>query len=186
MAKAQKKQQQNSGQSASQQLERASENLAKYGGFDLLEASIDGVQNLNPERKARKKIFLTESSKRKERKKVKKTLEMWSSILSNSDDVAKMIEESDKKSQVAHESLKSNVGKAIKESRELERSYRSMALFFKNTEQDKIKNVTIVNAELDQVKDLDNTRFIDAIAEELKSSYDRLDLRDNYGLMVIP
>ena len=40
--------------------------LEKVGGFDLLESSFDGVQNLNPERKARKKIFLSEAV-RKER-----------------------------------------------------------------------------------------------------------------------
>ena len=34
--------------------------------------------------------------------------------------------------------------------------------------------------------DLDNTRFIDAIAEELNGAFDRLDLRENYGLLVIP
>jgi hypothetical protein len=40
--------------------------------------------------------------------------------------------------------------------------------------------------EQDQLKDLDNTRFIDAIHQELVSNYDRLDLRDNYSLLVIP
>ena len=82
MAEAEKTQQQSISQSPSKQLEQSSEKLAKYGGFDLLEATIDGVQNMNPDRKARKKIFLTESNKEKERKKVKKTLEMWASILS--------------------------------------------------------------------------------------------------------
>ena len=186
MAKAEKLQQQNNTQSPSQQLEKSNEILAKYGGFDLLEASIDGVQNLNPERKARKRIFLSESAKSKERKKVKKTLEIWSSVLSATDDITEMIETSEKKSQSAEQTLKFNVGEALKETHDLERSYRSMALFYKNTEEDKVKNITIVNADLDQLKDLDNTRFIDAIADELKNSFDRLDLRDNYGLMVIP
>lgn len=186
MAKVEKAQQQTSSQSPAKQLEKSSENLAKYGGFDLLEATIDGVQNMNPDRKARKKIFLSESAKSKERKKVKKTLEIWSSILSGTQDISEMIENSEKRSQAADKTLKENVGKAIKETRDLERSYRSMALFFKNTEEDKIKNVTIVNADLEQIKDLDNTRFIDAISAELKNSFDRLDLRDNYGLMVIP
>lgn len=186
MAKAEKVQQQSGSQSPSKQLEKSSETLAKYGGFDLLEATIDGVQNMNPERKARKKIFLSESAKSKERKKVKKTLEIWSSILGGTDDITEMIENSEKRSQTADKTLKANVGQAIKETRDLERSYRSMALFYKNTESDKIKNITIVNADLEQVKDLDNTRFTDAIAAELKNSFDRLDLRDNYGLMVIP
>ncbi|HNQ00038.1 MAG TPA: type VI secretion system contractile sheath protein TssC, partial [Bacteroidia bacterium] len=36
-----------------QVIEESANKLAKFGGFDILEAVIDGVQNLNPERKAR-------------------------------------------------------------------------------------------------------------------------------------
>ena len=32
--------------------------LAKFGGFNVLESSVDGIQNMNPERKARRNIFL--------------------------------------------------------------------------------------------------------------------------------
>ena len=38
-------------------LQQSLAQLATVGGFDLLEVAVDGVQNLNPERKARKKIF---------------------------------------------------------------------------------------------------------------------------------
>lgn len=31
--------------------------LAKFGGFNVLESSVDGIQNLNPERKARRNIY---------------------------------------------------------------------------------------------------------------------------------
>ncbi|AEH02088.1 DUF5458 family protein [Lacinutrix sp. 5H-3-7-4] len=169
-----------------QYLKEKSESLAKYGGFDLLESCIEGVQNMNPERKARKKIFLTENSKTEDREQLKKVLEIWSSVLGGAENISDMVEASEEKSQVANGLLKKNLNKALESTNELERSYRSMALFYKNTESDKLKNISIMNAELDQVKDLDNTRFIDAIAEELKSTYDRLDLRDNYGLLVIP
>ena len=74
MAKAQQKQ---NPQEVVEKVLESSERLAKFGGFDLVEATIDGSQNLNPERKARKQIFLTESSKKLERKTVKKTLEIW-------------------------------------------------------------------------------------------------------------
>jgi len=162
------------------------EKLAKYGGFDLLEACIDNVQNMNPDRKARKKIFLSESSKKQERAKLQKTLEIWNEVLSSSDDLSEMVDESEKRSQIAGKSLEKNLGAALEQTRELEQSYRSVALFFKNTESQKVKNVNIMNAELDQLKDLDNTRFIDAVQEELVQGYDRLDLRDNYGLLVVP
>ena len=32
--------------------------LSRFGGFNFLESTVDGVQNLNPERKARKKDIL--------------------------------------------------------------------------------------------------------------------------------
>jgi hypothetical protein len=38
----------------------------------------------------------------------------------------------------------------------LETNYRTVAQFYKNTELDKVDNVSIVNASLDQVSDLDN------------------------------
>lgn len=36
-------------------LQQSTSKLAKQGGFDLIEASIDGVQNLNPEKKRGRK-----------------------------------------------------------------------------------------------------------------------------------
>ena len=167
-------------------LRESSDKLVKFGGFDLLESCIEGVQNLNPERKARKRIFLTEMNKKEDRETLKKTLEIWSKVLSSSDNISEMVEASDNNAKAAHESLTKNLGKGIEATRDLERSYRSVALFYKNSESDKLKNISIVNAELDQMKDLDNTRFIDAISEELTGAYDRLDLRENYGLLVIP
>lgn len=40
-----------------------------------------------------------------------------------------------------------------------------------------------MNAELDQLKDLDNPIFFNKVREELTNNYDRLDLRDNYSIM---
>ena len=160
--------------------------LAKHGGFDLLEVSIDGVQNLNPEKKARKKIFLTESDKKKEREQLKKTLQLWYDLIAESGSVSEMSEKAQQRSEAADKLLRKNLATAVDETRTLERSYRSMAMFYKNTESDKLKNITIMNASPDQLKDLDNTRFIDAVSEELKNNFDRLDLRKNYGIMVVP
>jgi hypothetical protein len=167
-------------------LENGLKKLEKYGSFDLLESSIDAVQNINPERKARKKIFLEETSKKGEREALKKTLQWWSEILSSSDNLSDMIEFCGEKSEEAEKVLKKNLKTAIENTQELERSYRSVALFYKNTESSKVKNVSLINAEPDQLKDLDNTRFIDAIQAELVENYDRLDLRNNYSLLILP
>lgn len=167
-------------------LEKNIEALAIVGGFELLEMAIDGVQNINPERKARKKIFLTESSRKGDREELKRSLEIWARILSSNSSISDMVEECGKQVEIAETSLKSNLKKAIEETREMEKSYRSVALFFKNTTMDKLKNISFLNADLEQLKDLDNTRFFDKINEELVANYDRLDLRNNYSILVIP
>jgi hypothetical protein len=167
-------------------LESSLRKLDKYGAFDLLESAVEAVQNLNPERKARKKIFLEETSKKGERETLKKTLQWWSEILGGSEDLGDMITACQQKSDAAETTLRKNMKAAIAATTDLERSYRSVALFYKNTESTKIKNISIVNADPDQLKDLDNTRFIDEIQKELVDNYDRLDLRNNYGLLVLP
>ena len=167
-------------------LEKSLDKLVRYGGFDLLEASIENVQNVNPDRNARRKIFLTESSKQKERDTLKKTLELWASVLKQSDSLVEMVAHCEDQQKSAEELLSKNLYNAVEATRELEANYRTIALFYKNTEEDKIKNVTVMNASLEQLKDLDHTRFIDTIHAELSDNYDRLDLRNNYGLLVIP
>ncbi|MGA9639373.1 DUF5458 family protein [Flavobacterium sp.] len=167
-------------------IEQNVENLAKYGGFELLEMSIEGIQNLNPERKARRKIFLGEVNKTKEREILRKTLELWVSVLTNNEAITDMVAQSEDRSKESEALLRKNLIKAVAETREIEAAYRTVASFYKNTESDKVKNVTIVNADLEQLKDLDNTRFIDSIHSELVNNYDRLDLKNNYGLLVIP
>ncbi|KUJ55377.1 DUF5458 family protein [Chryseobacterium aquaticum] len=167
-------------------LDKSLEKLARYGGYDLLETSIENVQNINPDRKARRKIFLTEKGKEKERETLKKTLELWASVISKSDSLTDMVAHCDDKRKSAEDLLSKNLSKAVDVTRELEANYRTVAMFYKNTESDKVKNITVVNANLEQLKDLDNTRFIDTIHAELSDNYDRLDLKNNYGLMVIP
>jgi hypothetical protein len=167
-------------------VKQSAEKLAKYGGFDLLETSIEGAQNMNPDRKARRQIFMNEANKESEREVLKKTLEMWASALKENESLTDMVAQCEDKSKVAEETLLKNLAIAIHETKELEQSYRTIGLFYKNTETDKVRNVTVINADLEQLQDLDNTRFIDAIHNELVDNYDRLDLKNNYGLLVIP
>lgn len=167
-------------------LKNSAEKLAKFGGFDLIESTIEGTQNLNPDRKARRNIFLTESQKKEERESLQKALSLWAKVLESSNDITDMVNTCEEKAALSEKILQQNLAKAVEETKDLERSYRNVALFFKNTESGKLKNVSFINCELDQVKDLDNTRFIDAVNEELKMNFDRLDLRNNYSILVMP
>ena len=167
-------------------IEKSIEALARYGGFDLLESAIENVQNVNPERKARRNIFLSEANKAKERETLKKTLELWLNVLSDNETITDMVASCEDQKKASEALLTKNLAYAVDATKELEANYRTVALFYKNTEEDKVKNVTIVNATLEQLKDLDNTRFIDAIHAELTDNYDRLDLKNNYSILVIP
>lgn len=171
---------------AAPSLEQSTQALLKVGGFDLLETTIDGASNLNPEKKARKKIFLSEDSKKADRKQLKKRLALWHKLLSESDSTADAIEKGQQRVEATEQQLTENLRTAVEATHELEQAYRSVALFFKNTDQDEVKNISILNADKDQLQDLDNTTFIDAVSEELEQNYDRLDLRDNYSLLVVP
>lgn len=169
-----------------QTLADSSQQLARFGGFEFVETTVDGAQNMNPAKKARKTIFLTEKGSEKDRKLLRKRLKEWTELLDAHDNVADMIEEAEKKTEIASETLRSNLKKAVDETKELETAYRSVALFYKNADTEKIKNLSIVNADPEQIQDLDNTLFFDEIANELRQNYDKLDLRNNYSLMVLP
>ena len=162
------------------------EELSKLGGFGFIESVVDGIANMNPTRKARKEIFLNDSNKIEERKELLQKINLWVELLSSNESAEKMADTCKSKAQQAESNLKVNLKNSLDAVRQLETSYRTVAQFYKNTELDKVDNVSIVNASLEQVSDLDNPLFIDAISEEFKQYYDRLDLRDNYSILAIP
>ena len=46
--------------------------LVRSGGYDFLEAVVDGADNLNPVRKAKRNIFLTDQAKKPQRAELRK------------------------------------------------------------------------------------------------------------------
>ena len=173
-------------QKATRGLKESLDKLAKAGGFNFLESSIDGIANLNPDRKARREIFLNDDDKKQERSDLLQTLNLWIGVLKNSNDISEAAEQCKQSSEAAEKLMKENLKKVLETTKPLETAYRTVSQFYKNTESDKVKNVVILNASLAQAKDLDNPLFIEYVADELKQNYDRLDLRDNYSLLVIP
>ena len=164
----------------------AIDKLKEYGGFTFLENIIDGFSNLNPTRKARRNIFLSDAQWENERKVLANRLEVWIDLLKSGQSAEQMRDKAKERALHVEDLLNKNLSKVLARTHELETSYRSVALFYRNTESQKVKNITIVNAEMDQLKDLDNPVFIDYISNELKHNFDRLDLRRNYSLLVIP
>lgn len=164
----------------------AIDRLKEFGGFSFLENIIDGFSNLNPNRKARRNIFLTDEQWALERKALTNRLSVWLDLLRNNDSAEKMRDKAKETAIQAEELLNKNLKSALARTHDLEKAYRTVASFYKNTESDKVKNITIVNASIEQLRDLDNTVFADHISKELKQNFDRLDLRRNYSLLVVP
>lgn len=169
-----------------QDLQQSIQKLAKAGGFTFLESCIDGIANLNPDRKARKEIFLNDTDKKQDRQDLLQTLKLWIDVLEGGSDTSEMAAQCKDQAEAAEKTMRENLKQTLDTTRQLETAYRTVSQFYKNTESDKVNNVVMLNASLDQMKDLDNPYFIDYISDELKQNYDRLDLRDNYSLLVLP
>lgn len=167
-------------------LKKSADQLASAGGFSFIESLIEGTTNLNPDRKAHNSIFLTDQHKAAGRSDLLSRLGVWADMLESGKDIQGMISLCDEKAIALEDLLGNNLARAVEETKGLERSYRNVGLFFKNSGGDVVRNISFINATPEQLKDVDNPQFIDAVQAEIVNHYDRLDLRNNYSLLVIP
>ena len=163
----------------------------RFGGFKLLETTIDGSDNLNPERRAKKSIFLNESARKKERDALKQRLELWKEVLSKEGaSVIDMADEVTKQQATAEELFRTNLQTIVGETREYESTYRGVTLFFENAKTSglKIRNAVFMNAATEQLDatDVINKITIDHVTNEIHQVYNRFDLGESYSLMVVP
>lgn len=161
--------------------------LDEHGGFGLLATTVEDAENMDPDSAALKEIFLTETENKKARKRLKNRLKYWAELLQSQSNVGDMIEQSNTLAEQSGKLLNENLKKALDATQKLESNYRAVADYYRNAGGDKpIKNVTIVNASLEQAKNLDDPKVLNLVSEELTDKYDRLDLMNNYGLVVVP
>lgn len=154
--------------------------------FDVLETIIPELFYVHPEREKTKQNFIKSSKTKKERTELFRILDLWEDLLENENDVSNMISHVSNKIDETNHNYKTNLNIALNASRDLEEAYRSVALFYDNTNEKKVTNISVLNASINQIKDLDNSVFIDAVRDEIIEAYDRLDLRENYSLLVVP
>jgi hypothetical protein len=154
--------------------------------FDFLSNLIEGLENMNPEKKARKKIFMSEKSRKKDRKDFSRKLQLWVDVLSSETDLYGMVDNCEKAFLESKQLYEENLGKAVETTKELEQAYRTAYLFFRNTEESKTNYISFVNASIEQLTSSDYSNFQEEIEREFNSKYDRLDLCENYSLLLIP
>lgn len=160
--------------------------LDKFGGFQLLKGLIKGVENMDPRRKAVKNIFLSDSAYADNRKKLMNELSLWVDILENGGaDPMDIIDSCKEQCEKAEQNLKNNLFAVHDEIKNLEVAYRSLDSFFANAGQGKIDCITLMNVNKDELEYHDSEDTV-AIREELERFYDRLSLKNNYSLFVVP
>lgn len=160
--------------------------LDKFGGFQLLKGLVKGVENMDPRRKAIKNIFLTDSAYAETRTKLLSELSLWLDILENEEkDPMAIIDSCQKKRDQAERNLRDNLFSVRDEIKNLEVTYRSLDSFFANAGQGKVDCITLLNVNKDELEYHDS-EDTEAIRSELEQYYDRLSLKNNYSLLVIP
>lgn len=159
--------------------------LDKFGGFQLLKGLIKGVENMDPRRKAVKNIFLSDSAYTDARKRLANELSLWIDILEKGGDPMEIIESCKTECEKAEENMKSNLFSIHDEIKNLEVTYRALDSFFANAGQGKIDCITLMNVNKDELGDNDSDDTL-AIRDELEQYYDRLSLKNNYSMLVVP
>ena len=169
-----------------ERLKESLEGLEDYGDFDLLETMADGLENMNPESRAAKKIFLQDSEFAEQRKHLKTDLLMWLKILdSDATTASEAVEKCQEAAKTAEKNLLKNLGNVHGQTRKLETSYRSLGEFFANSGQAKLNCLNLINVNKDELGDPDGSMFC-AVRDELKKYFDNLSLKNNYSLLVSP
>ena len=160
--------------------------LDKFGGFQMLKGLIKGVENMDPRHKAVKNIFLQDAAYADNRKKLKNELELWVSILSEgATDPMEVIEKCKAKCAKAENNPKNNLFTIHDEVHKLEVTYRALDSFFANAGQGKIDCLTLMNVNKEELEYHDSDDTL-AIRDELERYYDRLSLKNNYSLLIVP
>lgn len=171
---------------SAEQLQAGLKGLDKFGGFQLIKGLIKGAENMDPRRKAVKNIFLTDSTYEEARKKFKNELAMWIEILeSGGSDPMEIIDMCNDKCEKATENLSNNLFNIHEEIRNLEVAYRALDSFFANAGQSKVDCVTLMNVDKSELDTHDSESTV-AVRDELEKYYDRLSLKNNYSLLVVP
>lgn len=160
--------------------------LDKFGGFQLLKGLIKGIENMDPRRKAVKSVFLSDSAYEDARKRLQNELSLWVDILeSGGNDPMEIIDACKSECEKAERNLSENLFCIHDEIKNLEVTYRSLDSFFANAGQGKVDCITLMNVNKEELGDHDSEDTL-AIRDELEKYFDRLNLKNNYSMMVVP
>lgn len=160
--------------------------LKDYGGFNFASNLIaGGLINLDPAQPARRNIFLKDEKKKEERRKIKKQLQQLVDVLKTEGDAAHLFSMIEEEKGTVKDIYNENMIEILKKSRNLEKSFRSIALFYKNSGEQLLKNVEFHNIQYEDIKSEDSTAR-EEIQQRFNDAYRSVDMKDSYSLLLIP
>ena len=134
LQKAAEVQQQQQQKQAPQAAKDITELLKQFGGFSAVKGAIPAAEDMNPTKKAIKDAFLKDSRKAAKRKALAVELEAWLDILNEEKSSATDLVDSCKAHEEKHlKVLTQGITDALDCTKNLERSYRALDAFFKNS-----------------------------------------------------
>ena len=172
-------------ENADELLNQSLEILDDYDGFILYEDAIEDIENLDPERPAKRNRFLSSPDKKEEREALKAKLQVWLDLVSKSENLGDLISSAETRAKQAKETFNQNLKSALDASRELEISYRTVGAFFANTG-DTADKVMFLNTSMEDIQNLDKSRSYEALKAKFEETYNTFDLEKTIGALVIP
>jgi len=170
----------------SELLKQSLEGLEDYGDFTLIETMADGLDNMNPNNRAAKKIFLQDTEFAEQREQLKTDLLMWLNILdSDVSTASEAVEKSQTSSENAKRNLLQNLGSVHEQTLNLEKAYRTLGEFFANSGQDKLECLNLMNVDKEELGDPEGKVF-QKVRDEIRQHYDKISKREAYSILVSP
>ncbi|MCQ2343900.1 MAG: DUF5458 family protein [Paludibacteraceae bacterium] len=159
--------------------------LSKYGGFNAVRSILPDADNMNPTRKAQMAIFLNDKRFKDKRESLAEDLRAWIELLNEDHGTITEYTESCKQKEEKYQKvLNQGITDALFATKNLERSYRSLAAFFATANTDKVKNLRVINVYKDDIADPESG-FAGEVENILRDGFDRLSLKDSYSLLVV-
>jgi hypothetical protein len=171
---------------AARPLEEVANSLEKYEGYAVFEEAIPESKGLNPARPARREIFKNDAAKASEREALKDKLSLWQRVMKDSTSVDDMLRIAQERLEKVNVALAENQRTVLKETSELAQSYGALSRFFLNIGEAGEGKLFFLNADIEQISDMNRKTFYKAMHEFIRLRYDNFDLSKNIGAIVLP
>ncbi|MEN9610115.1 MAG: hypothetical protein RLZZ628_929 [Bacteroidota bacterium] len=163
--------------------------IDNYDGFnELLAPLADNLEVFAPKATKKKKKFLHDEGATAERQQLRDRLQAFKDLLAHPDagnhkQLRQIAQEKlDQNESLVHK----NLGKITDAARDLEQTYRELALFYQNAQPQKVKNLTLLNLNKDVLLDPDSKVLYAELERRLLVAAERVDQKKAYSLLVIP